>query len=351
MLDNIVIISLMKFHETSFVEYLEKNTEYNIHPELEPLFERMPKTIEDCFNIILYGPCGVGKYTQALKIISTYSASKLLYEKKISLTTDKYNYNYRMSDIHYEVDMAFLGCNAKLIWNEIIIQITDIIITKPLKTCFIICKNYHVIHKELLENFYSYMQVIKKSGMNIQLYFILLTEHVGFIPSNIIDRSLVISVKRPSQDTISKITGVEYFDNDSDSSIKSNNNLKNIYYNFSNKTDGAVKISGVNVNNVTLPQQSLTEIVCNNIIAEIVNYKFTGGFRDALYDILIYDLDAIECFWYIFTNMVKKNTINVSLLNEDMSSSLYLNLKYHNNNYREIFHIERLFFLFVKNLK
>jgi hypothetical protein len=43
--------------------------EYNIHPELEPLIDRLPKTIDDCFNIILYGE-RVGKYTQALRILA-----------------------------------------------------------------------------------------------------------------------------------------------------------------------------------------------------------------------------------------------------------------------------------------
>jgi hypothetical protein len=59
--------SLMKFHETSFIEYLKKTVEYNIHPELEPLIDRLPKTIDDCFNIILYGE---SKYTQALRILA-----------------------------------------------------------------------------------------------------------------------------------------------------------------------------------------------------------------------------------------------------------------------------------------
>lgn len=340
----------MKFHETTFVEYLEKTAEYNIHPELELLYERIPKNIDDGFNIILYGPCGVGKYTQALRIISTYSISKLSYEKRINLTTDKFNYNYRMSDIHYEIDMSFLGCNAKLLWNEIISQITDILITKSVKKCFILCKNFHTIHKELLEIFYSYMQIIKKSGVNIQLYFILLTEHIGFIPSNIIDRSLLISVKSPSQIILSNMKNNNSKFNKSNSVYEFNNvsvsvsmnNLKKIYYNNISKPNKIILKD-------TKTQESLTEIVCNNIIKEIVDYKFTNGFRDSLYDILTYDLDVIECFWYIFVYMSKINTINNALINGDFTESIYLYLKYHNNNYREIFHIERLFFLFVKN--
>jgi hypothetical protein len=38
-----------------------------------------------------------------------------------------------------------------------------------------------------------------------------------------------------------------------------------------------------------------------------------------------------------------------SLMNKDISDSLYLYLKHHNNNYREIF--QSGCFLFVKNLK
>jgi hypothetical protein len=76
---------------------------------------------------------GVGKYTQALRILSRYSA---YYTKKITLTTEKHTYGYRMSDIHYEIDMGFLGCNAKLLWNDIISQITNILITKARKELF-----------------------------------------------------------------------------------------------------------------------------------------------------------------------------------------------------------------------
>jgi hypothetical protein len=89
------------------------------------------------------------------------------------MTTEKHTYGYRMSDIHYEIDMGFLGCNAKLLWNDIISQITNILITKPVKNCFILCKNYHTVHKELLDIFYSYMQVIKSraSPSNFTLFY------------------------------------------------------------------------------------------------------------------------------------------------------------------------------------
>jgi hypothetical protein len=192
------------------------------------------------------------------------------------------------------------------------------------------------------------MQVIKKSGVNIQLYFILLTEHVGFIPNNIIDRSLLVSVKRPSPASLVGIRDLPEH-RGAISVLRENSyvNLKNIYYIKDNNTDTDTDTDAGILTKARSAPRSLTEIVCDNIIKEIVEYKFTGGFRDALYDILTYDLDVIECFWIVFTHMIKINMVGDAMKTEYIMNSLYTYLKYHNSNYREIFHIERLFFLFI----
>lgn len=39
--------------------------------------------------MIIYGPSGVGKYTQMLSILQNYSPSKLKYDKKIFITFEK----------------------------------------------------------------------------------------------------------------------------------------------------------------------------------------------------------------------------------------------------------------------
>ena len=87
----------MKFHETTFEEYLISNKKLNLHPKLEKLYKSLPRNIEDLKNIIFYGPAGVGKYTQMLTLINRYSPSQLKYEKKLSVTYNKNTYFFKIS--------------------------------------------------------------------------------------------------------------------------------------------------------------------------------------------------------------------------------------------------------------
>ena len=194
----------MKYYETSYDEYLSSYEKYNLHPELDYIKKELPKNINDFKNIIIYGAPGVGKYTQALSILCQYSPTKLKYDKKIYITYEKQEkksktassiitntststntntistdittnkikkkntslsnsskiqikkqdkkqeYMYRISDIHYEIDMASLGCNSKLLWHDLFFQIVDIVSVslKTNKIGIIVCKNFHNIHNE-----------------------------------------------------------------------------------------------------------------------------------------------------------------------------------------------------------
>ena len=169
----------MKFYESHYEEYIQSLNNCNIHTELEPIFKNLPDKISELGNLIIYGPSGVGKYTQTLHMIKKYSPSNLKYDKKIKVDTDKNSYIYRISDIHYEIDMALLGCNSKIIWHEVFLQIVDIISVKNDKKGIILCKNFHMIHTELLEIFYSYIQQYNHSQSPLQIRFILLTEQAN----------------------------------------------------------------------------------------------------------------------------------------------------------------------------
>ena len=157
----------MKFYETHFEEYIQENKRANLHPKLDKVYAKFPKTLNELKNVIFYGPSGTGKYSQVLKAIRGYSPSELKYEKKISLTYNKQQYFFKISDIHYEIDMSLLGCNSKILWHEIFMQIMDIITIKPEKVGIILCKNFHAIHTELLEIFYIKITLGDFSSPNI----------------------------------------------------------------------------------------------------------------------------------------------------------------------------------------
>jgi hypothetical protein len=259
-----------------------------------------------------------------LNSIKKYSHSDLKYEKKLSIVFNKDVYFFKISDIHYEVDMSLLGCNSKLLWHDIYQQIVDIISAKTEKSGIIVCKEFHNIHNELLENFYSYMQDNNASTINIK--FILLTEELSFIPDNILNCCEVISVSRPSKMAYTKISKQKLPIN---LKIENITNIKNLH---------------VEINELMCPYK----IICDKIIKEMVNInnlKFLK-FRDNLYDIFIYNLDITDCIWYIMTSLINQEHIKRDKLSLIMVKT-YNFLKYYNNNYRPIYHLESYLFYLI----
>jgi hypothetical protein len=311
----------MKFQETHFEEYINAVNKVNLHPKLEKYYNQFPQLIDKLRNIIFYGPSGVGKYSQMLYSIKKYSHSDLKYEKKLSLLFNKDMYFFKISDIHYEIDMSLLGCNAKLLWHDIYQQIVDIVSAKVEKSGIIVCKEFHNIHSELLENFYSYMQ--DNNTSNISIKFILLTEEISFIPDSILNCCEIINVSRPTKTVYSKIIKNKL---PNDIKVENITNIKNLH---------------VGINELMYPHK----IICDKIIKEIININNLKliKFRDYLYDIFIYNLNVVECIWYIVTSLIKQKNIH----KKDLSSILlktYTFLKYYNNNYRPIYHLESYLF-------
>jgi hypothetical protein len=311
----------MKFLATHFEEYNNAVSKHNLHPKLQKCLNKFPDSLSKLGNIIYYGPSGVGKYSQMLYSIKKYSPSELKYEKKLSIVFNKQAYFFKISDIHYEVDMSLLGCNSKLLWHDIYQQIVDIISAKNEKSGIIVCKDFHNIHSELMENFYSYMQENNSSAISIK--FILLTEEISFIPDNILNCCETINIPRPSKTTYTKCL---HEISTTDLKVENITNIKNLY---------------VNVNELMYPYK----IMCDKIIKEMIcidDLKFLK-FRDLLYDIFIYNLDITDCIWYILSSLIHQKRI----YKKDVSALLlktYIFLKYYNNNYRPIYHLESYLF-------
>jgi len=315
----------MKFQETHFEDYIQSSEVNNLHPKIEILSKLFPDSIDNLRNCLFYGPEGVGKYSQVLKIIKKYSNSGLKYEKKISITFNKIQYFFKISDIHIEIDMQLLGCNSKLFWNTIYNQIVDVAASKMNNTHIIVCKNFQDIHSELLDDFYSYMQTTQYNS--IKLIYFIVSDNISFIPDNIINITRLIPIQRMNKSKIAQC-----FNNKVKNKVGEISNLKNIRSNITQLTNPHF-------------------IICDRIISiilDIENLNFLS-IRENLYDIFIYNLNLYECIWYIITSLINDKYIKEPLVS-DLLVKTFSFLKYYNNNYRPIYHLENYVFYLIKKI-
>jgi DNA polymerase III delta prime subunit len=311
----------MKQFESHFIDYINNSKK----SELYTLPDNI-SSIDNMTNIIIYGPQGIGKYTYALNLIKHITSNNLKYEKKITITYNKSNYYFKISDIHYEIDMSLLGCNSKLLWFEIYNQIIDIISAKNVKCGIILCKNFNDIHNELLETFYSYMQTRYNSSLTIK--FIIITSDISFLPNNIVNCCKKIVLPRPSRSSYNKIYKVKI---DKNYNINKINNIKDI-----KRYDNSLF-----TNHNTIMQHSHKSI-CDQILEQIINYdeiKFLQ-LRENLYDICIFDLNIYNCINYIIKELINKNLLSSEKLNKVLLNQ-YNFMRLYNNNYRPIYHLEK----------
>jgi hypothetical protein len=305
----------MKDHH-HFEDYVESVHAMSLHPKLKTIYATaFPSSMTDLRNLIFYGPSETGKYSQVLACISKYSPTHLKYEKRLTIAcSNKEPQTLKMSDIHFEIDMSLLGCTSKVLWNEMHSQIVDVVSARPDTVGIIVCKYFHNIHSELLETFYSYMHMPHHN--NIRLKYILITEHVGFIPNNILNSCELVPVARPTELTYKKCANATT--TNMSPLVGTNSMAKELF-------------------------ENLLNYICN-----VDQIRF-GQLRDLLYDTLIYDFDINECAWYLISEMKKKGRLR----DENMSHVLihtHKFLQYYNNNYRPIYHLENFVFMLVNTM-
>jgi len=352
----------MKYYETHFEEYCRKVDAHNYHPTLaKPTCNQ----VIDMPNQIFYGPTGCGKYSQVLRWIQHFSPSRLKYDQRMVATTDKSEYTYRISDIHYEVDIAMLGCNSKTLWEAVFNQILDIVSVRADKSAIIVCKNFHTIHNELLDIFYSYMRQYQHRNHlfnknNVCIKYVLITEHLSFIPASILRECQLKKMGRPLK-----------------TDLKRNRSPNTQFWLEQFEPECILNLKELEVLHYIPPNQELPcdifNKICNQILQQILNTGKKGetdtkkgdvetkgrdsdtfdflGFRDLLYHISIYHLDVLECLTYILVNLVRENEIADEQMHDILFEIMQF-LAYFNNNYRTIYHIERIFvFIILKRMQ
>tara|TARA_Y100001970_G_C14249849_1_gene871011 strand:+ start:4224 stop:5135 length:912 start_codon:yes stop_codon:yes gene_type:complete len=276
-----------------------------------------PKNLCDLPNLIIYGPQNSGKYYYSLSIIKNYSNNQLSSQKRLEITINKESEYFKGSDIHYEIDFYLLGTSAKNIWYNFYNHISDILMTKEKKECIILIKNFHEIHEDLLNIFYSFLQ---NNNQYISIKYILLTQQHGFIPKNIKNRCVTLKCKIPNTSKLNK-----------------NDNYYNNYIFYDNHIEDT-----------------------NELISFIINFKENYLFikkdkenlyktlRDIIYNILIKNYNI-----YNITNHIIFTLIEMDLIvdHEKLLQNNYNFIKYYNNNYRPIYHLEKFAFDLIDNLK
>jgi hypothetical protein len=226
--------------------------------------------------------------------------------------------------------MSLLGCNSKNLWHEIYQQILDVLAMKQHKIGIIVCREFHNIYSELLDNFYSYMQ--ENNNLQVSIKFILLTEELSFIPDNILNCCEIIHLARPSKTTYNKCLKNNINKNQTDVNLSEISNIKDLRL--------GIKIF-----------MNSHKILCDKIYNEMMNIeqlKFLK-FRDLLYDIFIYNLNIGECIWYLLYKLIKENKIKKNKISIILAQT-FVFLKYYNNNYRPIYHLESYLFNLITHI-
>lgn len=302
--------------ECSFSQYLSNKNTLRSHNYNQRIYDKYIDNIKKnkyaISNFIFYGPSGVGKYSQVLYFISQFSNSNLNYEKKIIIPKQKNSdIIIRVSEIHVEIDFAILGCNAKQVWNTIYNHIIDITQYKENTIRFIVCKNIHHIHPELMELLYYYIQ-------NDTLMYIFITDTLCCFSSKVLNVCNTIAFKR-LQKSKYKV----------DKKIVDAKNIETLISIPNAPTTIALEYNHPNI--------------CGPILQYIKTPHISSIFelREMLYRILIYKQNPNVCIFYILEKLIESNLIADNMLIQCTNILVAFYSKYYNN-YRSIYHLENI---------
>ena len=238
-------------------------------------------------NIIIYGNENSNKYNHSIEICK--KTQKFKYLRTLEICLNDKLYYFKISNIHVEIDFELLGTNEYLIWIKMFKMIEDITLSHN-KSIYICCYNFHKIKNELIDIFYIFMR-------NKKIFYIICTQNISFIPKTILNKFKLIKLKSKENKSI------------------------DIY-------------------------KSYCDPLISIILENDVNYSLI---REKLYDLLTYNLDIYNCFYYIIEQLFIKEKIKLEDI-EKIHEDIYEIMKTYNNNYRPIYHLESFIFCLIINV-
>ena len=329
----------------NYCEIINDNSVYSFNKELLAIINDENTNVSKYnkfSNYIFYGPPCSYKYKSALKLIQYFSPSSLKYEKKLYISVPKTEFYIKISDIHYEIDIENFIYNSKSLWNDIYNIIYNSIASSELKKGYIVLRNFDKINCDLLDLLYNYMQ--KELFSSILIRFIIITECISFIPDKIINVSKILYFSKLTKKNIyalSNKANKQFFKSKSieDKNAAKNNDpmldLETLIYKVNNPNIYSILDISNNINYIE-HHKSICETYISTLTSNNYNIR---NIRTLLYDILIYNLNSQECFFYIIQNLILRKIINVNTISDLIIHSLIF-FKNYNNNYRPIFHLE-----------
>jgi hypothetical protein len=317
---------LREFSDSPVPETLLKAS--SIHPNHLQYYKNLPTELSKLNHLILYGPSGVGKEYNARYIISKYSPTKLIAERKIMMAPDTKNEFWtKSSDIHYEIDFQHLGCRAVSAWHDFFEHVRDITLTKPMRTSIILIKNFHIIPYELLSVFYSY---IHRCNRSCCIRIIGLSETVSHLPDDLLDIFEVIPFERPSKAIYKKAI------TEAATEVCLPSNIYNIRrVKLTHKTKNTEKMER---NYFTHVADKLAESIITSMFAPSLDIHLI---REQLYQIPIQLLEVETVLWLILWKLRERSVLNELQL-ETVWEWYYEYAHHHNHHYRFIYHIEHI---------
>jgi len=329
----------MKHYETHFDDYMVSSDDNNFYPKMDDMISALPAEVHCLHNLLLYGRPGCGKYTQALRIIRKYSPSGLKYEKKTRITLQKTESVLKISDVHFEMDMSLLGCNAKMLWHEWYNHIVNIIKSRSVNSGIILCKNMQSINNDLLDILYSYIQN-NSVHRGVHITFIFLSDGVCFLPSTILNCCEIVGLGQPVASRVKKQIK-RYNPSRAGQYNESVSNIKSLYLDTMDKSGTSCTSGGTD---------TVQDKIMDNMVATV---KLGLGaltflqMRDAIYDLFIYEVNLHEFIWRVLALFIDGGEIDSRNM-DDVIQETHKFFHMFNNNYRPIYHMERYLYVLMK---